>query len=149
MALKLYYKDSNDQFVVISSTTPETSYYDGRTGETTTRQLYIRNDSTSYYYSNIRIKPRDLVDANPYGDVIYTETGWGWKLSAGSDEPTTGEWEDIEWGNEITMSDIGSLVLADTTTYSPFWRLITCPPNTDAIIKTDVIYDVRATERLI
>jgi hypothetical protein len=149
MGLQLYYKE-NDEFVAITNlgdlTKPLTTVHDGKTGDIQTVQVYLRNDDTAKWYSNIIIKPVDLVDANPYGDVIFTETGWGVKLSAGSDEPTSGEWDDLDWGDSINMSNVGADGGANTTSYYPFWFLITCPPNTDAKIKTDIVLNVSYTE---
>ncbi len=149
MGLQLYYKE-DDGFVAITDsgdlTQPLTTVHDGKTGDEQTVQVYIRNDDVAKWFSNIIIKPVDLVDANPYGDVIYTETGWGVKLSAGAEEPTRGEWEDLDWGDSINIGDLGSDSSADTATYSPFWFLITCPPNTDAKIKTDIVLNVSYTE---
>ncbi len=149
MGLSLYYKEDDVFYPITNSgdlTDPLATIHDGRTGDTQTTQVYIRNDDTDLWFSNIIIRPIDLVDANPYGDIIFTETGWGIKLSAGDDEPTQGEWEDIEWGEKIDMPDIGSDSLADTTTYYPFWYLITCPPNTNAQVKTDIVLNVSYTE---
>ena len=149
MGLGLYFK-KDDVFYAITSvgdlTQPLTTIHDGKTGDTQTVQVYIRNNDSSKWFSNIIIKPVDLIDANPYGDIIYTETGWGVKLNNGSEEPTQSEWEDIEWGNEINVDDIGTNLLANTTAYYPFWFLITCPPNTNAKIKTDIVLDVAYTE---
>lgn len=152
MGLGLYYKE-NDEFKAITDsgdlTQPLQTIHDGKSGDTQTVQVYLRNDSVSKWFSNIKIKPVDLEDANPYGDIIYSETGWGVKLSAGSEEPTESEWDDIEWGNEIDMGDIGSDDAADTAAYYPFWYLITCPPNTDAKIKTDIVLNVAYTENAV
>lgn len=152
MSLELYYKE-NDQFVAITKDTDLTNplivIHNGKTGDTITTQLYIRNTDNTKWYSNIIIRPVDLVDADPYGDIIYTETGWGVKLSQGSEEPTTGEWEDISWGDSITIPNIGSDATSDITTYSPFWYLESCPPNTDAQIKTDIVVNVSYTENAV
>jgi len=149
MGLKLYYKE-DDIFKEITLSgdlnSPLATVHDGKTGDTKTVQVYLRNDDSAKWFSNIIIKPVDLVDANPFGDIYYTETGWGVKLNPGSEEPTLGEWDDIAWGKEIDMEDIGSDDLADTTTYYPFWFLITCPPNTNATIKSDIVLDVSYTE---
>jgi hypothetical protein len=152
MGLAIYYKE-DDQFVEMSSdqdlSTPLTTVHDGKPGDTITVCLYLRNADVSKWFSNLRIKPIDLVDASPYGDVAYDETGWGVKLNAGGEEPTAGEWEDIDWGNEIDMESVGSDSGADTTTYFPFWYLITCPPNTDAKVKTDIVLNVSYTENAV
>ena len=150
MGLKLYYKTEEDSFAAITNngdlTQPLTTTHDGKTGDEQTVQVYLRNDDATKWYSNIIIKPVDLVDANPYGDIIYSETGWGVKLNKGSEEPTQGEWEDLDWGDSINMENIGSNSLANTATYYPFWFLITCPPNTNAKIKTDIVLNVSYTE---
>jgi len=149
MGLKLYYK-KNDVFVPITLSgdlaSPLVSIHDGKTGDEQTIQLYIRNDDSANWFSNIIVRPIDLIDANPYGDIIHTETGWGVKLSAGAEEPTSGEWEDIDWGVSVNMPNIGTDSGADVATYNPFWYLITCPPNTDAKVKTDIVLNVSFTE---
>ena len=149
MGLGLYYK-KDDVFYAITNvgdlTRPLLTAHDGKTGDTQTTQIYIRNDVISKWFSNIRIKPVDLIDPEPYGDIIYTETGWGVKLSKGSEEPTQSEWEDIEWGTELEMDNIGADSGYNITTYYPFWYLIACPPNTNAKVKTDIVLNVAYTE---
>lgn len=150
MGLAVYYKNESDQFVeaTIDSdlTNPITSVHNGKAGDVKTIQLYLRNDDVTEWFSNIQIEPLDSVE--PY-DVGYDETGWGVKLSAGAAEPTSGEWEDMQWANQITMVDIGSDSAANTTTYFPFWYLITCPPNEEVKIKTDIVLDVSYTENAV
>jgi hypothetical protein len=152
MGLDLYYRE-DDQFVKITSdsdlTNPLEIIHNGRTGDTVTTQLYLRNDDATKWFSNVLITPTDLVGADPYGDVIFTETGWGVKLSAGASEPTANEWEDIDWGNTITMSNVGTNSVPDTTTYSPLWHLETCPPNIEAQVKTDLVVTVSYTENAV
>jgi hypothetical protein len=153
MGLKLYYKNSLDAFVEASigddTSDPITTTHDGKNGDVATVDLYIRNDDVAKWFSNIIITPQDLIDAFPYGDVNYDETGWGVRLSAGGTEPTEAEWEDINWGEVIIMENVGSNDSADTTTYFPFWYLITCPPNTDAENKEDIILRVDYTENVV
>jgi hypothetical protein len=149
MTLSIYYKDENNQYVHVTSSYPIKTVHNGKDGDVKTLQLYLRNDDNEKWYSNIIIKPIDLIGADPYGDVVYRETGWGVKLSDGSAEPSNGEWEDIEWGEEISMSNIGSSSVADSTTYYPFWYLITCPPNEDVKIKTDIVLEVGYTENMV
>ena len=152
MGLKLYYKE-DDEFVEITSDSdlenPLTIVHDGKTGDVKTVQLYARNDDVAKWFSNIIVRPVDLVDAYPYGDVAYDETGWGVKLSEGSSEPSEGEWEDINWGEEISVANIGSDLGHDTTTYLPFWYLESCPPNTDAQTKTDLVIQVSYTDNAV
>jgi len=152
MGLNLYYKE-DDVFYPIThtgdATQPLATVHDGKTGDTQTLQVYLRNDDNTKWFSNIVIRPIDLVDANPYGDIIYTETGWGVKLYSSIEEPTESEWEDIEWGESIEMDNIGSASLANTAAYYPFWYLITCPPNINAKIKTDIVLNTAYTENAV
>lgn len=148
--LNIYYKNSEEQFVLLSRTgdlsSPITTVHDGKLGDISTIQLYLRNDSSGQWFSNISVLPVDKIDAYPYGDVGFAESGWGVKLSSGAAEPTQGQWEDISWGEQITMDSIGSDLGGDTTTYYPFWYLISCPPNTNAQVKTDIVIKVSYTE---
>jgi hypothetical protein len=148
MSLAIYYKDDNDQFVLVSDTFPISTIHNGRTGDVKTTQLFIRNDDDTKWFSNIVIKPVDLVDANPYGDVGYTETGWGVKLNYSESEPSNGEWLDLSWGEAISISAIGSNLAADKN-YKSFWYYITCPPNEDVKIKTDIVLEVSFTENVV
>lgn len=151
--LYLYYKNSEDAYVEVSNsddlTSPLSTLHDGNKSTKKVVQLFLRNDESTKWYSNIKLLPYDLVDANPYGDVAYDETGWGVKLSSEITEPTTGEWEDINWGEEISMSNVGSDSLGDITTYSPFYYLITSPPNLDAQNKIDIVIDLYYTENAV
>lgn len=152
MALGMYYKQY-DVYLRVSQdtelTNPVTTSHDGKNGDTQTVQLYIRNDDDTKWYSNIIITPVDLVDAEPYGDVVHSETGWGVKLSKGATEPTSGQWDDIAWGNSVTMDDVGSDSAGDINTYYSFWYLISCPPNIDAQVKTDIVLNVSETENAV
>lgn len=153
MGLAVYYKDENDQFVEASTDSdfeyPIVTTHDGKKGDIKTIQLYMRNDDAAKWFSNIIVLPVDTVGANPDGDVIYTETGWGVKLSQGASEPASGEWDDITYGAQISMDDIGSDGGSDTTTYFPLWYYITCPPNEDVAIKVDVVLEVSFTENAV
>lgn len=152
MSLKLYYKE-NDTFIEISLlgdlSSPLETIHNGKEGDTQIKQIFIKNDDSLLWYSNIIIKPKDLVDANPYGDIIYTETGWGIKLIYANSEPTEAEWEDTEWGTEILIDDIGSDDASDTLTYHSLWYLITCPPNVNAQVKSDIVLNISYTENAV
>lgn len=153
MGLGLYFRDSSGAMSLVTSdgdhTNPITTTHDGKNGDTTTIALFIRNDDNTKWYSNIKITPLDLVDANPYGDVSYTETGWGIKLSKGGVEPTAAEWADIDWGSSINMDNIGSDGSPDVATYNTFWYLISCPPNEAAKNKEDIVLKVEYTENAV
>lgn len=150
MALSLY-KYENSGYVAISSDSSNTikTVHDGKRGNTRILQLFLRNDSSSNWYSNIKITPEDTEEPNSYGDISFYETGWGIKLSTEELEPTASEWEDIEWGEYTWMEDVGSDSAADTNTYFPFWYLISSPPNINAENKTDIQLRVSFTENTV
>lgn len=148
MSLKLYFKE-NSTYREVSSVSPITTIHDGKNGDTKSICVYLRNDDNTKWYSNIITSPLDTEEAYPYGDVAYTETGWGVKLKKGSTEPTQAEWDDINWGNQINMDDIGSSGSGDDSTYSPFWFLVSCPPNSEAQNKEDIQLNVSYTENAV
>ena len=152
MTIKMYYKE-NDVFIEVTSgtdvTNPITTTHNGKSGDQKSVCLYLRNDDVAKWYSNIIVRPVDLVDPEPYGDIAYNETGWGVKLNPGGTEPTETEWVDILWGEPINMSNIGSDSAYDITTYSPFWYLISCPPNMDAQNKSDIVLNAEFTENTV
>ena len=149
----IMYRKDGDVFNEITRssdlTNPVITVHDGQLGGIVTLQLYLKNDNSAMWYSNVTIQPVDLVDAYPYGDVAYEETGWGVKLNEGSEEPTTAEWDDLAWGDTISMPNVGSAVAANINTYFPFWYYITCPPNLDAITKMDIVLRTSWTENAV
>jgi hypothetical protein len=153
MSLGIYFRDSSGSLSLVTSdgdkNNPIITTHDGKEGDVDTVALFIRNSDNSKWYSNIKITPVDTVDANPYGDVGYTETGWGVKLSKGGVEPTTAEWEDIDWGDPINMDNIGASGSPDVATYYTFWYLISCPPNERAKNKEDIVLKVEYTENAV
>jgi len=153
MSLGIYFRDSAGAMSLVTngsdSSNPVTTIHDGKNGDTISVVLYLRNDNITKWYSNITIVPVDLVDTDPYGDVIYTETGWGVKVNKGGDEPTDAEWGDVDWGDDANMDDVGSNVAGDSTTYFPFWYLISCPPNENAQNKSDIVLQVNHTENAV
>jgi hypothetical protein len=152
VGLKLYFKE-NDEFVAVSQTdqtSPLATVHDGKTGDVISTQVFVRNDDSDLWFSNIEVLPIDLGEGvAEEGDVSYEDTGWGVKLAVGTEEPTLSMWEDIDWGNTISFSSIGSSVVADTTTYNSFWYMISCPPNTDAQNKDNIVLRVEYTENAV
>lgn len=152
MGLKLYYKE-NDAYVEVSSggvfESPVLTTHNGKTGDVIAEQLYLRNDNSALWYSNIVVSSYDATQTPEKDNSDYESTGWGVKLSPGADEPTLGAWENILWDNEIEMEDIGQTGTGDSTTYFPFWRLITCPPHTDIQIKKNIFVRVEYTENAV
>jgi len=152
MSLKLYFKQ-NEQFVEVSAAgdfaSPIATSHNGKTGDSSSVQLYIRNDDSAVYYTNIAIVPSDSVVSSAGSDIDYEHTGWGVKLSNTSEEPSSAEWDALLWANSIATSDIGNFSVGDSVTYVPFWYLITCPPNSNAQTKTDIVINVTYTENTV
>lgn len=152
MALLIYIKNDDDTFTAVSTSddlsSPITTVHDGKNGDTRTVCLYLRNDDSAKWYSNIIVRPIDI-SGDLYEDVSYDETGWGVRVNEGGTEPSPSEWSDIDWGDPIDMDNIGSDSLGDTTTYYPFWYMVTCPPNSDAQNKEDICLRVEYTENAV
>ena len=151
--LRIYYKNSEEAYVEVSTgndlSSPVNTSHDGKLGTVETKLLYLRNDDSAKYYTNIVILPVDLEIVGGYSDISYVETGWGVKLSAGGIEPSSGEWGNIDWGDSITMEDIGSVLAGDTTTFYPFWYMISSPPNVSAQTKKDLVLQTNYTENAV
>lgn len=145
----LLYRDAGAATYVayLPNTDPNKTYiettHDCELGETKQTQVFLRNDDENYYYTNVSINSEALT---PFNDTIGTETGWGIKLSAGSTQPTEAQWAAIDYGNKISMSDIGSASGANTTTYQSFWVRIECPAGIMPTTKESVSIDVNYTE---
>jgi len=148
MAIKLYYKE-NDSYVEVTQTTPVSTTHDGKDGDTISVQLFIKNDDATKWYSTVTIRPIDKSTSSTTDDTIYSDTGWGVKLSPGSQEPTLSFWNSLDWGEMISMGNIGIYGVADISTYFPLWYLITCPPNTDAQTKQNISLKIEFTENAV
>ena len=59
MVLKLYYKNSSGSYVAVSEddtlTAPISTTHDGKNGDIKTTVLYLRNDDSSLWFSDIEI----------------------------------------------------------------------------------------------
>lgn len=141
MGLALYYKNSLDEYIKVTSSTPIVVSHDGKNGDVKTICLYIRNDDELKWFSNIKVIPIGICD--------FVTNGWGVKLLYGGDEPTRADWSELNWGEDMDAEDIGSESGGDIVTYSPFWYLSTCPPHVDAQNKTDLKLKLEYTENTV
>jgi len=130
-------------------TNPLKTAHDGKNGSTSVKKVFLRNTDDTKYYTDIRVFAKDSDSDYIYEDIVYNETGWGVKLSEGNSEPSDAEWEDISWGNAISIPNIGSADSGDQSTYRPFWALITCPPSAAAQNKKDIQLVVDYIERAV
>jgi len=121
--------------------------HNGVRGESVDVLLYLRNDTTYVYYNNIIISVEDS-DSEDDTLGVYG-TGRGFKLSAGSRQPTEAEWDNVIAGDYIEMSDVGTSVTGDITTYYPFWMRVIVPGNTEVQTFSDVSLNITASEHLV
>lgn len=121
--------------------------HNGRRGESVDKLVYLRNDNPSVYYNNVQVS---TADSDSQDDTLGVYgTGRGFKLSAGSRQPTEAEWDNVLAGDFIEMDDIGSSTSADTTTFFPLWIRVIVPGNTEIQTFDDVDLLVEASEHLV
>ena len=142
MALDIYREVSTGTYAlygrygVDDGLLPVITTHDGVLGEIVEIKLFVRNDDSTEYYTNIVVTP---VSKTVPDDTIGTASGHGVKLSAGSTQPTEAEWEAIDYGDAITLSDIGSLGAGDDSTYLGFWYRVEVPAGTPADNKENIV----------
>lgn len=147
MALSIYTEaDSSTGLSDGTYDKPFAISFDGRSGGIKEVKLFLRNDDTGYFYTDITI---GLDDEGVQSRVDGTVPGFTWKLRAGDVKPTTNEWLHIDPANEITMSDLGFSGTPNTSTYLPFWVRIEVPRNVDVQAITTIKFVVTASENLI
>jgi hypothetical protein len=109
--------------------------------------VYLRNDTDYLYYNNIVVT---TVDTDSEDDTLGVYgTGRGVKLAAGSREPTEAEWDNVFAGDFAEMSDVGSSVAGDITTYFPLWIRVIVPGNTEVQTFSDVQLKITGSEHLV
>lgn len=118
---------------------------DGRLGAIYQKKLYIRNNDNTLYYTTITLKSSNQIDTW----VIDGSKGITWKLSAGNTQPYDDQWLAIATANTISLSDIGSIHVGDTTTYIPFWLRVQVPRNIEVQTLLTTTLDISASENLV
>jgi len=137
MALHVYSKDVNDNYVLHSEdgaqTKPIITVHHGRDGTTQEIELYVRADDEGSY-SNIQITATTSgADDIGWGDSRGT-TGWGVKLMVDAGiTPTETDWAALEYGNTIDITDITSS--SDVRT---FWYRLESPRNISVQMKQNI-----------
>lgn len=114
---------------VDDDTSPITATHDGSLGEVVIKQLFVRADRATEWYSDIEAVPVSLASPN---EVDGTTTGHGVKLIRSTIQPTEAEWDATDYENTISFPDIGSAIAGDSSTYHSFWCRIECPAGTTA-----------------
>lgn len=145
MGLGLYSQPSID--AAFSDNSPFTLTFDGKSGGSLEKCVYLRNDDTTKYYTSIQVQ---VVDSSGDNIVDGTKQGWEWRLKESDLPLMVDEWDEIEPGNTIVMSsDLGSSIKADTVTYLPIWVRVMVPGNQRIQVIDDIVFRIGATESLI
>lgn len=144
MGLGIYSKA--DVNTLVDTDTPLTFTFDGSIGGVMERVIYVRNDDTKYFYTNISV---EAVDTS--GDDITDESvaGFSWKFIEKDVLPSPEEWTLVTPGNTLTLSnDLGNALESDTITFLPVYLQVIIPR--DRLITTikDVVLRISATENL-
>ena len=124
MALFVYqFDEDNSEFLEISKnglqTNPIQTTHNGTDGQVVEQQLFLRNDDTGFYFTNIEMFPIPLRKVK-VGDINYPEAFIRFKIIVQDEQPTESEWLAIESGNTINFDDIGDTNGGDDS-YKPFW----------------------------
>jgi hypothetical protein len=148
MALDIYREVSTGTYAVYGrdgvddNLLPIITTHDGVLGEVVEVKLFVRNDDSSEYYRNITVTP--VCKTSP-DDTLGIVTGHGVKLNLGSDQPTEAEWEAIDYGQGISLEDIGASGSGDTSTYTAFWYRVEAPAGAPADNKENIVLRVSYT----
>lgn len=117
----------------------------GRLGGVFQQRLFVRNSESNKSYSAISLFVENPVDPT----LINGTQNILWKLSAGDTQPTDDIWLDINTGNTISLPNIGTNLVPDSTTYLPFWLYVRIPRNTNIGTFTGINIVIDANEILV
>lgn len=117
----------------------------GRLGGIFQKRLFVRNTQSNKSYSGITVSVENTVDPTLINGVQFTY----WKLLAGDLQPADSAWEVVTTGNILTIPNIGTILVGDNSTYTPFWLWVKVPRNSNAhtLITPKIV--IRATEILV
>ena len=143
MAIKLYETPSPDNPYSQDGamTNPVRQAFNGRTGGTLEKRLYIRNDNSGYTYSDIQITPID----NTGKDYADGTNGYSWKLYDGYSQPSEAAWGTVTAGDSILLAS----GLSNIATYYPFWLRIDIPAGAEVESIDDIDLRISCTETLV
>lgn len=117
---------------------------DGKIGGVFQKQLFVRNDNSTLWYSLTT-----LTAVNNITPALINSPGYSWKLSAGGTQPTDEQWAAITGGNTISLPNLGTASLANTSTYLPFWLRVEIPRNVPVQTILDTTLNITTDENLI
>jgi hypothetical protein len=109
-------------------TDPVQTTHDGTNGETVEKKLFLRNDDTNFFYTNLTLQPlpqtKTAVD-----DINFPEAFVTFKIIVQNEQPTENQWKSVASGSVVTFPDIGATGSGDDS-YKPFWILTAVPAGT-------------------
>lgn len=152
MALFVYeYDTDNSEFLEISrnglQTKPIQTTHNGTDGQTVEQKLFLRNDDSGFYYTNVRLSPVPARKVR-VGDINYPEAFIGFKIILKDEQPTESEWLAVESGNEVAFEDIGDTSNSNNS-YTPFWIQVQISPGTRVQTINDVTLHLNAEENAV
>jgi hypothetical protein len=147
MGLLLYETtDPNAAFSIDNDfSKPIAHTFNGSRGAVLTKRYFVRNDDSSFMYSNIKVFPVFISGDN----IIAGGNGFSWKLTVGDQEPLEEQWALVSPGNEIDIPDIGTVLIGDVSTFEPFWIRIEVPKGASVKSHEGIKLRVAATETAI
>lgn len=145
--LKIYQKDAEDNYVEVTEhgtyTGAVVTVHNGRVMHSEEKQLWVRNDAATNYYSGVTVTPVLKVGSGSATEVIGLTQSDGWiaKLISSTSQPTETQWDfvaplGVGW-NTINLGSIGSSTGADLS-YHSFWFLLQSPANIASAIRKNI-----------
>ncbi|RLC08698.1 MAG: hypothetical protein DRI24_22950 [Deltaproteobacteria bacterium] len=145
MALGLYSTPHEDNEFTLLNAFSIT--FDGRVGGILNRKIYLRNDNTSLWYSDITIYPHDIISPDVTDNSL---SGWYWKLAKRDLVPTPEEWGLVDPGNTLNINEnIGSGIKGDINTFIPIWVQVKIPRGQAVQAIKDILLRIDSTENFI
>jgi hypothetical protein len=125
MSLAIYDEDQ----IVFGGSDKFRPFVNGYPGGAHEEIIYIRNDDVTRWFTNVVLS----VVASVYdADGELGSSGIGFKFIYGERRPTEAEWDVVKSGQPLTLPDIGTISLANTSTYHPCWIRVWVPGGTSA-----------------
>lgn len=120
--------------------------HNGFTGGAYEQKIYLRNYSSEFYYSHIRVSVSmpDLAE----GD-LFSSSGWSVKLKYGEEQPTDKEWGEVLINGACELPPLGTVDVANTESALPIWVRVYCPGHEEPKIKNDIKLVLFFNKRLV
>lgn len=124
------------------ATNPLRMSFDGLLGGSIVKRIFLHNDDSSVYYTNITVS---FVDATG----LYTVGDWSWKLISSIHEPVPEEWIETSEQNTLSLSDIGSSVSSDVSSFVSVWVRCSIPAGLLAQNVTGLVLRISCDKNLV